>query len=352
MSEPVYRYLGVRAALRRAMVGGVIAAAGLALVPAVVSPFQLLFAAEMLIQCLFALAFNLLFGITGLLSFGQAAYFGVGGYLAALALVHGWTGILGVLLLSTVGAALAGLVLGYCCVRLNEIYFAMLTLAFGQMLYAGAWQWTEVTGGSDGILGVPRPPLRLLGLTLPLDTGLAFYVLVATVVLLATLFLWGVATSPFGLMLRAIREKPERAEFVGIPVHRYRLAAFVLSAACAGLAGALLVLLGHTATPEMLFWTKSAEPVMMSLLGGAKVFLGPTLGVLVYAWLKEWLSSRLVDYWMLVTGLIVVGCGLFFRGGICGALVVWWSARLTQRMSDVSTRDPQPDQIVRPDGSG
>ena len=146
MSEPVYRYLGARAALRRAMVGGVIAAAGLALVPAVVSPFQILFATEMLIQCLFALAFNLLFGITGLLSFGQAAYFGVGGYLAALALVHGWTGILGVLLLSTVGAALAGLVLGYCCVRLNEIYFAMLTLAFGQMLYAGAWQWAEVTG--------------------------------------------------------------------------------------------------------------------------------------------------------------------------------------------------------------
>ena len=100
MSEPVYRYLGARAALRRAMVGGVIAAAGLALVPAVVSPFQILFATEMLIQCLFALAFNLLFGITGLLSFGQAAYFGVGGYLAALALVHGWTGILGVLLLS------------------------------------------------------------------------------------------------------------------------------------------------------------------------------------------------------------------------------------------------------------
>lgn len=350
MGEAVYRYIGARRALRRALAGGVLAAAGLALVPVVASPFQLLFATEILIQCLFALAFNLLFGITGLLSFGHAAYFGVGGYLAALALVHGWTGLLGALVLGMVGAALAGLVLGYFCVRLNEIYFAMLTLAFGQMLYVIAWQWNEVTGGSDGILGVPRPPLQLLGLTLPLDTGLAFYCLVASVVLLATLILWAVATSPFGLILRAIREEPERAEFVGIPVHRYRLAAFVLSAAFSGLAGALVVPFGRTATPEMLFWTKSAEPVMMSLLGGAKVFLGPALGVLVYVWLKEWISSQLVDYWMLVMGLIVIACVLFFRGGICGTLVAWWSARPAGRPCDVSPRDTQIDQVIRPDG--
>jgi branched-chain amino acid transport system permease protein len=100
----------------------------------------------------------------------------------------------------------------------------------------------------------------------------------------------------------------------------------------------------------MLFWTKSAEPVMMSLLGGARVFLGPALGVLVYVGLKEWISSHLVDYWMLVMGLIVVGCVLFFRGGIAGALVAWWSARPARRMSDASPRDPQVAQGVRPDG--
>jgi branched-chain amino acid transport system permease protein len=350
MGEPLYRYIGARRALRRTLAGGVVVAASLALVPVVASPFQLLFATEILIQCLFALAFNLLFGITGLLSFGHAAYFSVGGYFAALALVHGWTGLLGALVLGMAGAALAGLAIGYFCVRLNEIYFAMLTLAFGQMLYVIAWQWHEVTGGSEGILGVPRPPLQLLGLTLPLETGLAFYSLIATIVLLATLILWGVATSPFGLMLRAIREDPERAEFVGIPVHRYRLAAFVLSAAFSGLAGALVAPFGRTATPEMLFWTKSAEPVMMSVLGGAKVFLGPALGVLIYAWLKEWTSSRLVDYWMLVMGLMVIACVLFFRGGICGALVAWWSARPAWRLFYVSPRDTRVDQVVRPDG--
>jgi branched-chain amino acid transport system permease protein len=350
MGEPVYRYLGARTALWRTVVGGVVAMVVLALVPVVASPFQLLFATELLILCLFALAFNLLFGITGLLSFGHAAYFGVGGYLAALALVHGWTGLLGALVLGMAGAALAGLVIGYFCVRLNEIYFAMLTLAFGQMLYVIAWQWNKVTGGSDGLVGVPRPPLRLLGLTLLLDTDLAFYYLVATVVLVATLLLWGIATSPFGLILRAIREKPERAEFVGIPVHRCRLATFVVSAAFSGLAGALVVPFGRTATPEMLFWTKSVEPVMMSLLGGAQVFLGPALGVLVYVWLKEWISSRLVDYWMLVMGLIVVGCVLFFRGGISGVLVTWWLARSARRMSYASARDTQVDQVVRPDG--
>ncbi|MFQ5894076.1 MAG: branched-chain amino acid ABC transporter permease, partial [Nitrospinota bacterium] len=318
MGEPGYRYAGGRAALKRALAGAAMAAAGLALVPLVASPFQLLFATEILILCLFALAFNLLFGITGLLSFGHAAYFGVGGYLAAFALVHGWTGLPGALALGMAGAALAGLVIGYFCIRLDEIYFAMLTLAFGQMLYVIAWQWTEVTGGSDGILGVPRPPIRLLGLTVSLESGTAFYGLVAAVVLLATLALWAVAASPIGLMLRAIRENPGRAEFVGIAVRRYRLVAFVVSAAFAGLAGALVAPFGRTATPEILFWTKSAEPVLMSLLGGVKVFLGPAVGVVVYVWLREWVSTRIVDYWMLVMGLIVVGLVLFVRGGITG----------------------------------
>lgn len=352
MGGAAYRYAGGPAARRRALVGGAVAVVGLALVPLVASPFQLLFATEILILCLFALAFNLLFGITGLLSFGHAAYFGVGGYVAAFALVHGWTGLPGALALGMAGAALAGLVIGYFCVRLDEIYFAMLTLAFGQMLYAIAWQWDEVTGGSDGILGVPRPPVRLLGLTISLDSGMAYYFLVAGVVLVATLVLWGVAASPIGLVLRAVRENSERAEFVGIPVRRYRLIAFVVSATFSGLAGALVAPFGRTATPEILFWTKSAEPVLMSLLGGVKVFLGPAVGVVVYVWLKEWVSSQLVDYWMLVMGLIVVGLVLFFRGGICGALLVWWPARPWRRISYASPRDTRVDQVVRPGGGG
>ncbi len=327
-----------------------LAAAGLALVPWLASPFQIFFATEILIFSLYALAFNLLFGVTGLLSFGHSAYYGVGGYVAALALAHGYTGLPGALALGMAAAALAGLLIGYFCVRLDEIYFAMLTLAFSQMLFAIAWQWTEVTGGSDGILGIPRPPLRLPGGAVSLESAAALYALVAVVVLAAALLLWGVVASPFGDALRAIRENPERAEFIGIPVRRYRLAAFVLSAAFAGLAGALVAPFGRTASPELLFWTKSAEPVLMSLLGGIRVFLGPVVGVVVYLWLRDIISSRLVDYWMLVMGGIVIALVLFFRGGIAGAVLTWWRARPRGMARDGAPGDERLDQVVRPHG--
>lgn len=327
-----------------------LAAAGLAMVPWLASPFQILFATEILIFSLYALAFNLLFGVTGLLSFGHSAYYGMGGYVAALALTHGYTGLPGALALGMAAAALAGLLIGYFCVRLDDIYFAMLTLAFSQMLFAIAWQWTEVTGGSDGILGIPRPPLRLPGGAVSLEPAAAFYALVAVLVLGAALLLWGVVASPFGDALRAIRENPERAEFVGIPVRRYRLAAFVLSAAFAGLAGALVAPFGRTASPELLFWTKSAEPVLMSLLGGIRVFLGPVVGVVVYLWLRDIISSRLVDYWMLVMGGIVIALVLFFRGGIAGAVLTWWRARPRGMARDGAPGDERLDQVVRPHG--
>ncbi|MCI0372216.1 MAG: branched-chain amino acid ABC transporter permease [candidate division NC10 bacterium] len=339
----------VRAA-RGPLAGFLLAAAGLALIPWLASPFQILFSTEILIFSLYALAFNLLFGITGLLSFGHSAYYGVGGYVAAFALVHGYTSLPGALALGMAAAALAGLLIGYFCVRLDEIYFAMLTLAFSQMLFAIAWQWTEVTGGSDGILGVPRPPLRFPGGTVALESAGAFYALVAVVVLGAALLLWAVVASPFGEALRAIRENPERAEFIGIPVRRYRLAAFVLSAAFAGLAGALVAPFGRTASPELLFWTKSAEPVLMSLLGGIRVFLGPVVGVVVYLWLRDLISSRLVDYWMLVMGGIVIALVLFFRGGIVGAALTWWRARPRETANDDTPRDERIDQVVRPHG--
>lgn len=338
------------AAARKPLLGFLVAAGGLALVPLLASPFRLLFVTEILIFSLYALAFNLLFGVTGLLSFGHSAYYGVGGYVAALALIHGWTGLPGALALGMGAAALTGLAIGYFCVRLDEIYFAMLTLAFSQMLFAIAWQWTEVTGGSDGILGVPRPPLRLFGLTLGLEAPGAFYGLVAVVVLVSVLGLWAVVASPFGEALRAIRENPERAAFVGIPVRRYRLAAFVLSAAFAGLAGGLVAPFGRTASPELLFWTKSAEPVLMSLLGGIKVFLGPVAGVVVYLWLRDLISSYLVDYWMLVMGGIVIVLVLFFRGGIAGAAQAWWTARPRRVVTDGDARDERLDEVVRPYG--
>lgn len=338
------------AAARKPLLGLLLAAAGLALVPFLASHFRLLFLTEILIFSLYALAFNLLFGVTGLLSFGHSAYYGVGGYVAALALVHGWTGLPGALVLGMGAAALAGLAIGYFCVRLDEIYFAMLTLAFSQMLFAIAWQWTEVTGGSDGILGIPRPPLRLFGATVGMESPGAFYGLVAVVVLGAVLVLWAVVASPFGEALRAIRENPERAAFIGIPVRRYRLAAFALSAAFAGLAGALVAPFGRTASPELLFWTKSAEPVLMSLLGGIKVFLGPVVGVVVYLWLRDLISSYLVDYWMLVMGGIVIALVLFFRGGIAGAAQAWWTARSRRVATDGDARDQRLDEVVRPYG--
>ncbi|MFQ5854824.1 MAG: branched-chain amino acid ABC transporter permease [Anaerolineae bacterium] len=300
---------------RGRLVGVLALLALLAAMPALTSDFRTVLVTEILILALFAMSFNLLFGYTGLLSFGHAAYFGLGAYGAALILKEIRPSIPLALVGGTILATLAGLVIGYFCVRLDEIYFAMLTLAFAQMVFAIADKWTSVTGGSDGLVGIPRSPLRFLALELSIADIPRYYYFTLVLVVAASWVLWRIVNSPFGLTLKAIRESPERAEFTGIPVRHYRLMAFVLSAAFSGLAGAIFAPFERAITPQITFWSKSAEPVFMSLLGGMRIFLGPAVGSAIFMVIKEVISSR-TEFWAIVLGAVLIALVIFLPGGI------------------------------------
>lgn len=289
----------------------------LASLPFVLPKFYLLLATEMLIFTLFASSFNLLFGYTGLLSFGHAAYFGVGAYSAGLLLKNLGVSILVAIPIGGVFAAFAALLIGYFCVRLDEIYFAMLTLAFAQILHSIVWHWNEVTGGSDGLDMVPRPPPTLFGLTPDIGSITGFYFFTLILVALGLAILWKVIDSPFGLALKAIRENAVRGEFVGIRVTRYRLAAFVISGAFSGLAGALFAPFQRAVTPEAVYWTTSADPVLMSLLGGTRVFLGPAVGAGVFLFIKDIISAY-TEFWMIWLGAVLIVFVLFVPAGLAG----------------------------------
>jgi branched-chain amino acid transport system permease protein len=203
----------------------------------------------------------------------------------------------------------------------------MLTLAFGMLVYAVVWKWTSVTGGDDGLIGIPRGRLGLPGpLDVRLDAPVAYYFFASVLVLLSMGVLHRLSASPLGLSLRAIRENAERAESSGIPVRRTIYIAFVTAGLFAGLSGALLAPLEQTVSPSTAHWTKSAEPVMATLIGGPLSFLGPIVGAVVYLGLKE-IIVRFTEYWLLVFGLVLLGVVLAFRGGLLGAL----SALLARR---------------------
>lgn len=297
-----------------AVLGLVVVLAGL---PFLLPPFYLLLATEVLIFALFASSFNLLFGYTGLLSFGHAAYFGVAAYAVGLLARDLGLSIVVAIPAGIAAAVLAALLIGYFCVRLDEIYFAMLTLAFAQILHSIVWHWNEVTGGSDGLDMVPRRPLALPGLTLDIGSMAGFYFFTLGVVVLALYLLWRLVNSPFGLALKGLRENAVRGECVGVRVSRYRLAAFVISGAFAGLAGALFVLFQRAAMPEAVYWTTSAEPVLMSLLGGTRVFLGPAVGAAVFLFIKDIISAY-TQFWMISLGGVLILFVLFLPGGMAG----------------------------------
>lgn len=312
----------------RRRLGGIlvaVAAIALAALPWYGPYFIMFLATEVLILGLFASAFNLLFGYTGLLSFGHAAYFGTGAYVAALLLRDLQPPFLLVLLAAPLAAGLLAVVIGFLCVRLSEVYFAMLTLAFGMMVFAVYHQWRSVTGGTDGVAGFPVTPL-LPGLELNLANPFNYYILTFVTVALGLAILHRITVSPFGLVLRAMRENAERVAFAGLPVRRYRLYAFAISGAFAGLAGALFAPFNRIAVPDMVHWTMSAEPVLMSILGGAQYFFGPMLGSALFLGLRHWLTSY-TDQWMFFLGLVLLALVLFLPRGILGLFERWLGGR-------------------------
>jgi branched-chain amino acid transport system permease protein len=300
-----------RGPLRRPLGWGAAGVAGLALAAAVLPPFSLLIGTEILAFILFAASLHLLWGYGGMVSFGHAAYFGLGAYGAALGLVKAQLAMPVAFLLGPLVAAAAAAVFGVFCVRLTSIYFAMLTLAFAQIAYTVVFQWYGFTGGDNGLLGVWPPPWL---------AGPARYYLFALAVAAAgvALLFW-VTQSPLGLTLRAIRENPRRAEAVGIDVRLHQWAAFVLAGLVAGLAGAVYVFQKGSAFPNYLSVERSIEPLVMILLGGVGSFLGPVLGAGAFT-LLDTLVTKYLHYWGAVLGAVLTGLVVLFPHGLLGAV--------------------------------
>ncbi|AFM27277.1 amino acid/amide ABC transporter membrane protein 2, HAAT family [Desulfomonile tiedjei DSM 6799] len=267
---------------------------------------------EMIISALFAMSLNLILGYGGMVSFGHAAFFGVGAYTVALLMKKAGAPLYLALLAAPLVSAFAAAIIGWFCVRLIGLYFAILTLAFGQLLYMVAFQWYTFTGGDDGIHGVPRP--EFLG---PVN----YYLLCLILFLVCLLIMRMIINSSFGLSIRSIRENMDRANFIGINVKKYQWINFIIAGAFAGLAGGLLAELNRFAQTEFLHWSKSAEPILASLVGGMYSILGPAIGSTVLIFLKivlQQLHKSMVDLWAIILGGILLLVVLFAPGGLVG----------------------------------
>ena len=297
---------------------------GLALL--LVAPFIGLYPVFMmkaLCYAIFACAFNLLLGYTGLLSFGHAAYLGAAAYATGwLVRSGGLTPELGVLA-GTGVAALCGLAVGLIAIRRQGIYFAMVTLAMAQMIYFVCLQ-APFTGGEDGLQGVPR---GVLFGVLPLASDLALYYVVVAVFVAVFLAIVRIVHSPYGQVLKAIRENEPRAISLGYDVDRYKLLAFVLSTALAGLAGSLKTLVLGFASLSDVHWSLSGEVVLMTLLGGMATFAGPVVGAVTIIGLQNFLADRVGSWVTVIIGVIFVVCVLAFRKGVIGEILAWQQRR-------------------------
>jgi branched-chain amino acid transport system permease protein len=297
----------VRPAGRLALV-----AVGLAVAPLVLPPFFLQLLTEIAIVGLFATAFNLLMGFGGMVSFGHAAYFALGAYAAALLVKRAGVPMLLALPAAPVVAAAGALFFGFFIVRLSHTYFAMLSLAFAQIVFTVIFKWKALTGGDDGLLDV-WPPAWLKS---PAD----YYYFTLAVVGLSLLALRAIVDSPFGYALRSVRENPRRARFIGIDVRRHQLVAFVISGAFSGLAGGLFAFYNGSVFPDFAYFTKSFEPLVVALLGGVQSFFGPLAGALGFK-LLEWLVSRQWPvYWPLFLGSIVILVIVLLPSGFVGLM--------------------------------
>jgi ABC-type branched-subunit amino acid transport system ATPase component/ABC-type branched-subunit amino acid transport system permease subunit len=274
---------------------------------------------EIVVFTLLAIAYNLLMGYTGLVSFGHSAFFGLGGYAAGLVQIHLVKGMVVPLLAGVAVATLAGAVIGFLLMRKRGVYFSLLTLAFTQMFFYVVYGATGVTGGENGLGGIERFPLGAGVLRVDLGDKRVYYYATAGVAAAAIWVLWRVVHSPFGRVLQGIRENEQRASFVGYDVRRYKLAAFVVSCAFAGLAGALYTFLLNFAYPESLHVTMAGEIAAMTLVGGMRSFVGPAVGAAVFVFMRDTLSSW-TENWLVYFGVIFIAFVMFSPNGIVGVV--------------------------------
>ena len=303
-------------------VAGVAAVVALLGAPLVAAPYQLTLLLPAFAYGIALLGLNLLFGTTGLLSFGHALFVALGAYTAAWLTTHAGVRSLELIVLTAAGVALLVAVpVGLLCVRYVKIYFGMLTLAFGMLFYSFLYKFYALTGGDEGmrvlrpvLLGQPFASLdKVAFLTGP------FYYYALGLLALAALVMWRIVRSPFGLSLRAIRENADKAAFVGVRVRRYRFYAFVIAAVFGAVGGTLLGVPTGLADPLLAYWTHSGNLVFMLLLGGFQHFLGPVVGAIVFIFLQDFVMS-LTAYWRFVFGALLAVVVIFFPGGLLGLL--------------------------------
>ncbi|MCF8105154.1 MAG: branched-chain amino acid ABC transporter permease [Desulfohalobiaceae bacterium] len=275
------------------------------------------------ILALSACSLNLLLGFTGILSFGHAGFYAIGAYTSALILKDVYPSILIAFPIAMFICAVVGFLFGLICIKVAEkaavIFFAMLTLAFGQIIYTIAFKWTSLTGGDNGMTGIPSPKLHLGFYTLDLFDPIHFYYLALILVGVSIWILYRIVNSPLGITLRAIRDNPERSRFMGQNVRIFHLTSFVISATFTGLAGAILAPFECFVSPELSHWSKSAEIVLVSILGGVNTFIGPLIGAFVMKILEDIISSY-TQYWAFILGIILIIILLFMPEGIVGRI--------------------------------
>jgi branched-chain amino acid transport system permease protein len=281
------------------------------------------FMMKLLCFAIFACAFNLLLGFSGMLSFGHAAFFGSSAYVTGwLATAHGW-GAVSATVAGIFVAAILGVVVGVIAIRRRGIYFAMITLALAQLVYFVCLE-APFTGGENGLQGVPRGSLFEI---LQLKSDVVMYYLVVAAFFAVFFFIRRVVHSPFGQVLKAIRENEPRAVSLGYDINRYKLVAFVLSATLAGFAGSLKVLVLGFATLSDVQQANSGEVILMTLLGGTGTFFGPVIGAAIVVTLQEYLSDIVGGWVTVIIGAVFIACVLLFRRGVVGELAALQSYR-------------------------
>jgi len=291
--------------------------------PLVLPEFWRRFLTEILIWGLLAMSSDILIGYTGMVSFGHSAFFGLGMYGAAAALLSVQPPNLGLALLyGLVGAAVVAGFVAYFSTRLRDIYFAITTLIFSQIFYVIIFTWTELTGGENG-LTFRRPPLAIPGLFSVPFTSQTLHWFVVAVVTLSYLVLRRITRSPFGMVLQSIRENEARTRAIGYPIERYKIVAVMLSGLFAGLAGVLYAVQNQFAAPDFVFFLVSGEAVIYNVIGGIGTLVGPILGAAFFLLLREGLSRFFTEYYLIPVGVIFVAMVIFMPQGLLGFMRRW-----------------------------
>ena len=284
-----------------------------------IMPYEAL-AINILIFGLFAMGFNLLFGYMGLLSFGHAAFLGIGSYLTGIGIVHYGMPWGLAILAGILGAAIGGLIMGYLAIRTRGIYFSMVTLALGQIVYYIFYKAESLTGGENGLRGVRVDNFNIFGIPVDFLNPLIKYYVILFFVVIAIWLISRILSSPLGAVMEAIRENEKRAAACGFDVARTKLLVFVLSAAICGLAGSLRALHLSIVPIDSLHYLQSGQAVMMSILGGMGTFFGPFIGAAVMLYLED-VVTTFTKHWMALVGLVFMFFVLFFSKGIWGTIL-------------------------------